>query len=339
MTPWRTAWGGPAGSARLRAEIDDFRVDEVLGFEPDGSGEHVLLQMRKRGANTADMARAVARFAGVRPKAVGVSGHKDRHASTAQWLSVHLPGRDDPDWSGLDCTQWVVERALRHGRRLRRGTHRANRFILRLRDFRGDAARLAERVQAVREGGFPNYFGPQRFGRGGENVQRARRMIAAESPPPRGPRGLYLSAARSWLFNLVLERRVGERSWCDPYPGDALMLAGSRSMFMAEAGDPELAGRLQALDLHVTGPLWGIAGRAPLSADMEARERAWLAAETDLLGGLERLGMRADRRPLRATATDFDWSLDGDTLELGFALESGVFATALLFELVDTAER
>lgn len=331
------AWGGPAGKGRLRTEPADFRVDEILGFEPDGEGEHALLWIRKRGANTAEVAAALARFAGVNGRAVGFSGRKDRNADTGQWFSVHLAGRDDPDWMVFGSDRWHVERAERHGRRLRTGTHRANRFRLRIRDFRGNRERLEHRMACLARHGFPNYFGPQRFGQEGGNVDGARALLAGRIRPRRGLRGIYLSAARSWLFNRVLDHRVATGCWLTPLADDALMLAGSRSMFRCRGDETDLAARIDACDLHVTGPLWGRGGAVAGPAAL-ARERAWLADEDGMCEGLEAFGMRADRRALRALVTDPAWSVEGDAAMLDFTLPAGSFATALLFELVDTGQ-
>lgn len=329
------AWGGPAGQGTLRAMPADFRVDEVLGFEPDGDGEHTLLWIRKQNANTADVAAALARFANVPGRAVGTSGRKDRHADTGQWFSVHLAGREDPDWQTFSGENWQVERSARHRRRLRTGTHRANRFHLRIRDFRGDADLVGERLAAVRTAGFPNYFGPQRFGRAGQNLQRARAMLTDGLRVRRNQRSMYLSAARSWLFNRVLDQRVRAGNWCTPLPGDALMLAGTRSMFCCHGEEPDLDARIVAMDVHVTGPLWG-QGTSVADARADARERAWLEGEGDLAAALEAAGLRADRRALRANASEMDWQFTDSTLELAFTLPSGSFATALLAEAVST---
>ena len=44
-----TAFGEPPASGRLRVVAEDFRVEEILGFEPDGAGGHALLVVEKRG--------------------------------------------------------------------------------------------------------------------------------------------------------------------------------------------------------------------------------------------------------------------------------------------------
>ena len=132
------AYGGPPLRGTLRATPEDFFVDEDLGFEPDGAGEHVFVRVEKRGANTEWVARELARFAGVGPDAVSYAGMKDRHAVTRQTFSLHLPGKPDPDWSTLEHAEFRVLDSARHSRKLKRGALKGNAFQIVLRDVTGD---------------------------------------------------------------------------------------------------------------------------------------------------------------------------------------------------------
>ncbi|WP_293646164.1 tRNA pseudouridine(13) synthase TruD [Thiolapillus sp.] len=329
------AWGGPAGSGVLRASAEDFQVVEDLGIEPSGSGEHVLLKIRKRNLNTVEVATHIARLAGIRPRDVSYAGLKDRVAVTTQSFSVHLPGKEAPDWAELEGGNLQVLEAVRHHRKLRRGSLRGNVFTLRVRQFSGDAGALEARLQQIDEQGVPNYFGAQRFGRDGNNLQRAQALFAGEIKKlRRDKRSIWLSAARSWLFNKVLAVRVSEGTWNRLLPGDVMQLAGGRGQFPAEAEDDELASRLRNQKVHVTGPLYGKASRAlqPGSAAAEL-EQAVLSAEQSWLDGLRRFGLEADRRSLRLSVDDLQWQLHKDELELCFGLVSGGYATAVAREL------
>ena len=93
------AHGGAPLHGRLRAEAEDFFVDEQLGFEATGSGEHWLVHIEKRGANTGFVAKQLAAFAGVTERDVGYAGMKDRHAVTRQSFSVLAKKGRDSDWS------------------------------------------------------------------------------------------------------------------------------------------------------------------------------------------------------------------------------------------------
>jgi len=336
---WRTsphAWGGAAGRAVLRAWPEDFRVTELPVAEPDGAGEHAWLWVRKRDTNTEWVARQLARHAGVAVSAVSYAGLKDRRAVTEQWFSVHLPGRDEPDWSRLNDDAFEVVRAARHSRKLRRGALRGNRFELVLRGLEVDGDVLEARLRQLREGGVPNWFGPQRFGHGGRNLDEARRLFGGRSGRlPRHKRGLYLSAARSALFNLVLARRVEHGSWNRALGGEALQLDGRSGCFVAERPDGETVLRVARGEVHPTGPLWGRGESLPVG-EAKARERDWLAPFADWCAGLERAGLEQARRALRVRVTDLEWALEGsDCLRLRFCLPAGAYATSVVRELVD----
>ncbi|MDE2309063.1 MAG: tRNA pseudouridine(13) synthase TruD [Xanthomonadaceae bacterium] len=328
--PW--AYDGPPLRARLRSVPEDFRVEEILGYDADGQGEHLLLWVEKRGANTDWVARELARFAGVPPVAVGFAGMKDRHAVTRQTFSVQMAGRPDLDWSTFPHAEVKVLAATRHSRKLKRGALRGNRFMLVLREVQGDR-QAAERVLgqiAVR--GVPNYFGEQRFGREGGNVAQARAMFAGRRVE-RDKRAFLLSAARSQIFNDVLAARVERGAWDTPLDGEIWSLAGSRSWFGPEPFTEALAGRLARADIHPSGPLWG-QGEPPSQAAAGALERATAAACRDLVDGLAAARMDQERRPLRLIPQGLAWRwLDGDALELVFELPAGAYATVVVREL------
>ncbi|HEB97789.1 MAG TPA: tRNA pseudouridine(13) synthase TruD [Sedimenticola thiotaurini] len=319
----------------IRERPEDFLVDEILPMEPDGSGEHCLLRIEKRGSNTDWVAGVLARHAAVPRRDVGYAGRKDRHAVTRQWFSVRLAGRPEPDWRALEGEGLRILQLARHGRKLRTGALRGNRFRLRVTHAVVDRELLQQRLLAIRERGIPNYFGEQRFGRDGGNLEQARRLFAGElHRPGRNRRGLYLSAARSLLFNRVLARRVLSGDWDRPLAGDWLALAGSRSGFLAEQVDGTLLRRCREMDLHPTGPLWG-RGETMVGAEARRRESEVLAPCRSWTEGLERAGLTQERRPLRAVVGELEWALEEQALVLSFTLPKGSYATSLLREVID----
>ncbi len=328
------AHGGPVARGVLRAHPRDFEVEEVLGFEPDGSGEHVLLWIEKTGANTDWVARQLARAAGVAPMAVGYAGLKDRHAVTRQAFTVQLAGRAAPDWQALRIEGVEVLSTARHSRKLRRGAHRANRFVIRLRDVEGDREEVEHRLARIAACGVPNYFGEQRFGREGGNVALAEALFAGRRLP-REQRSIALSAARSALFNAVLARRVGEGNWDQGLDGDVWMIDGTQSIFGPEPWSEDLAQRLATGAIHPTGPMWG-QGDLRSAGAVAALERAVADAHAALAAGLAGAGLAQERRALRLRVRELrhGWPAP-DLLELGFTLDRGAFATSMLRELLD----
>ena len=329
------AYGGPPLRGTLRASAEDFFVDEQLGFAPDGAGEHVLLHVEKRGANTEWIARELATFAGVAPMNVSYSGIKDRHAVTRQTFSVHLPGKPEPDWRAFDSDERRVLSAVRHGRKLKRGAHASNAFAIVLRDVVGDREAADATIRNVAARGVPNYFGEQRFGRDAANVERARAMFAGRRVQ-RHERSMLLSSARSVLFNRVLAERVRRGDWNTPLDGEVWMLEGTHSIFGPEPVTAQIADRCARGDIHPTGPLWG-SGELRSAGEVMAIEQAVATADPVLAEGLVAAGLRQERRSLRLSPENLatEW-LAGDVLKISFVLGAGAYATMVIREICDT---
>jgi tRNA pseudouridine13 synthase len=316
---------------------EDFQVEEIDGFEPTGEGEHLLLTVEKRGMNTAFAAKRIARWAGIPEMGVGYAGMKDRHAVTRQRFTVHFPKRVAPPLDGLVSDDLRVLASHWHNRKLPRGALKGNRFALVLRDVVGDAADIGQRLQAIADSGLPNYFGGQRFGRDGDNVEAARRMFAGQRVQ-RDQRSIYLSAVRSELFNAALAARVRDGRWASGAPGEVWMLDGTQSVFGPEPATPELQARAARQDIHATGPMWGL-GELRSQDAVRAMELEAVQPYADLRAGLEAAGLKQERRALRVRVEGLAWQWPApDQLALQFALPPGAYATGLLEALGDLSE-
>lgn len=333
------AHGQPVWRGQLRATAEDFQVREEMDFTLDGAGEHAWLWVRKRDANTEWVAKQLAKQAGVAAGAVSYAGLKDRHAVTEQWFSVHLPGRAEPDWTTDDAADFQVLKAVRHSRKLRRGALSGNAFRIVIRNLDGNPAELAARLHLIAAHGVPNYFGEQRFGHDGGNLQRAEAMFSGQAKVrDRHQCGLYLSAARSELFNAVLAQRVQDQSWNRALPGEVLMLAGSHSIFPAPELDDVLRQRVETFDVHPTGPLWG-SGELRSSGAVRELEEMVAATFPIFRDGLVAAGLQQERRALRLLIADAALEFPEPRLAiLSFRLPAGAYATTVLRELIQTDE-
>ena len=336
LAEWPRVGEEPSARALLRSRPEDFLVSEELGFEPAGEGEHVFLLLQKRNLNTLELVHRIARVSGAPDRDIGYSGLKDRNAVTRQWFSVRMAGRAEPVWSDLETSGEIrLLQAGRHRRKLRRGVHRANRFSLYLRELAGDRSALEQRLVEVQRDGVPNYFGEQRFGRGGSTLVQARQWVADGARRiPRNRRSLYLSALRAWLFNSVLASRVSTGTWRSVLAGDVCVLQGTRSHFHCDSPDDDIRQRARRGDLHPALPLWGKGVRSR-ALELAAEELASVAGAPQICDFLERAGLELAWRPARVLADDFCWQFcDDGGLQLDFALGAGSYATALLAEFI-----
>jgi len=321
-------------NGEIRTVPEDFIVDEELGFSPTGEGEHVFLRIRKKGRNTEDIARLLARHSGIARKSVSYAGLKDRNAVTSQFFSVHLPGKQDPDWQQLADPSLEFLSINRHQKKLKRGALSQNNFCIRIRGFNGNRDSAEQRLQQIKLQGVPNYFTSQRFGHNANNLVYAEQMLLnGKRVKDRFKRNIYFSAARSWLFNLVLAERIRRENWNSAIAGDSMMLNGSRSCFDVEVIDEEIISRVNEFDISPTAPLWGRGG-AMVTSETAEIESAILSDWQGWTEGLEKARMGLARRAMRVSVANLSWDWpEEDQLELRFSLPPGSYATAVLREL------
>ena len=329
--------GSSLGSAIFGASPEDFRVEELLGFAPSGEGEHCLLWVEKCQLSSNEAAGLIAEQLGIRKRLVSHCGLKDRNAITRQWFSVHIPGQESPAAEAWNIEGLRVLKVTRNTRKLRRGVHAGNRFKIRLRQCSFSAADMDQRWQMICEHGVPNYFGQQRFGRDGNNVDKARAMMRGEMQVhDRQLRGLFLSAARSEIFNAVVAARVADGTWDTPLAGEVYGFADNRSIILPNKQRGDESDRFFAHQLELTAPLWGASD--PLSESSVLNlESGIVDRYLDLCKGLEEFGLRQERRVirLRPSATNTEW-LEQDLI-LAFDLPKGTYATTVLSALCTLA--
>lgn len=337
-------YGKPKSTGLLRSTMSDFKVFEQLPFEPCSGGEHLLIHIRKTGRNTVDVARELSKYFKVQDKLVSYAGLKDRFAITEQWFGVHLPGLDKYDLSDMRIEGVEVLSYDRHNKKLRIGALTGNNFELTLREVT-DIEALQQAWLNIIANGVPNYFGEQRFGIEGGNINKAIKLFAGDMKvKDKKKRGFYLSAARSYLFNDVVSQRIEHDYFNTLIDGDVCMLAGTQSVFLAEEVDHALLDRLTEKDIDITAPMWG-AGEL-MSKGQTLRFEQQIADNHDEISkGLPKFGLKQERRRIRLNLSAPSLSVTDETIDesgvskstvaLKFFLSAGCYATTILRELID----
>lgn len=313
----------------MRCSPEDFVVDEVPLYPPSGEGGHTFVRIEKRLRNTEEVARGLARAAGVSPRDVGYAGRKDRVAVTRQWFSV--PGLDPAQALELELPGVRVLQAEPHAHKLRTGQLAANRFELVIRNLEAagiDRAREAAAEIVTR--GFENRFGPQRFGRDADNARRARAFVAGDKRVARDRREarFLLSALQAEVFNRVLAERPLAFDALES--GDVAVVHQSGGLFDVE--DPEIDNQRAAQrEICASGPIFGTRMRRASGEPGRREEEVALAMGVPDLQPPAGIRMRGTRRPLRALASGLALEeTEPGVVRLTFSLTPGCYATVLL---------
>ena len=219
---------------------------------------------------------------------------------------MRRPGAEGTDWTTLKAEGVRILDQKLHRRKLKRGAHKGNTFRIAVRasELASIGKEIEERLETIRAAGVPNYYGEQRFGRDGGNIELGRAAIAGRRLS-RTKRSIGISAVRSLEFNDELDGRVRAGTWNRVLPGDIVNLDGTRSVFAIDEATSELDQRCAEMDIHPSG----------------------------CLPGIGELGVEPSSRPLRMRVQNLKWELEDDVLWLEFSLGRGSYATAVLREI------
>jgi tRNA pseudouridine13 synthase len=316
---------------------EDFRVEEIPLYPASGEGGHTFLRIEKTGRTTEDVARDLARAAGVAPREVGYAGRKDRVAIATQWFSV--PALEGEAALRLELPGVRVLEAARHPHRLRTGQLRANRFDAFVRDAGGlEESQARARLERMVRRGLPNRFGAQRFGRDGQNARRGAEILrSGRAPRDRRAARFLLSALQAQVFNEVLAARGDEIDRLET--GDVAVVHRSGGLFRVDDPARE-APRADRFEISPTGPIFGSRMPEPGGAVAE-RERSVLAAHGVAAGRtrpVRGVTLRGARRALRVRPEEAALECGGGGLRVRFVLPAGSYASVLLEELIRSDE-
>ena len=132
---------------------------------------------------------------------------------------------------------------------------------------------------------------------------------------------------------MIVAKRITDKAFEQLQVGDVCMLAGTQSVFPVDEVDEVLVKRLAEFDVDITAPMWG-SGRLMTSHSVEIFELSALAEFKTFTEGLEKFGLKQERRKIRLTVQMPKISLDNNTVVLSFCLPSGCYATTILRELI-----
>jgi len=331
----------PGIGGRIRATPEDFQVDERPLYLPCGEGEHLYVKITKRGLSTPDLVRRISSTLGVKAQAIGVAGLKDARAVTTQMVSLQGIHPEQISRLPIDDQILKVETLARHRNRLRTGHHAGNHFRLVIREIAGHAAETVPTILGqLSRRGVPNYFGPQRQGKGGDNYQTGAALLndprRRDTTMSRAKRIWYLNTYQSFLFNRVLARRIDHIDHV--FVGDWATKLENGACFQVEDAEKEQP-RVDRFEISPTGILFG--SRVSWASGEPGRIEEAVMAEAGttrdaLVTAAKACGFRGERRALRIPLAELEWSLDGSVLTLAFALPPGAYATGVLRELMKT---
>ena len=184
---------------KFRRIPEDFRVEELTDVEPETNGRFALYRLIKRDIGTLEAVDSILRHWNLPRGALSYGGLKDRHAVTAQHLTIR-DGREE----GFQSDRVELEYLGRSSRPFGPQDLQGNRFEIVLRSLSPEELAFADSaLPSIRHSGVPNYFDDQRFG----SVGKSREFIGRSWMQRDYERALWLAFADPNLSDRSREKR------------------------------------------------------------------------------------------------------------------------------------
>ena len=187
----------------------DFIVDEIPLYEFSGSGEHLIVHIRKKDMTTWELISTLAKYLKIKQRDIGYAGLKDKNSMSMQYISILAKGNEER-LNSFNHDKIKILNIYRHNNKIKIGHLKGNRFKIRLKKIlRVQRDKLDSTLKWIEKNGIANYFGSQRFGTDGNNWQEGRDIIKGKRKiRDRKTKNFLINAYQSYLFNSWLSKRV-----------------------------------------------------------------------------------------------------------------------------------
>ncbi len=147
---------------KIKKEPEDFVVEEISIFPPPGNGKYVIARVTSRNWETNRLIEKLASELHIPSNHIGYAGIKDKRAVTTQLMSFPV---SIEKLKSISIPDVKIEILYKSPKPVYPGRLIGNRFHIVIRDFEGNEKDVERVINEIKEyGGFPNFFGVQRFG-------------------------------------------------------------------------------------------------------------------------------------------------------------------------------
>lgn len=180
----------PGINGTLKENIEDFIVEEIPVDVPiNPSGKYTILKIKLANWDTNRFLMYLARYLRISRKRITYCGTKDKRGITTQYFCINSEIQPD----AIKIKDAEILESFRSDSMLSLGDLIGNRFTINLRVNETSIPQMLETFEQMESrGGFPNYFGLQRFGSIRTNTHKIGKLLVL---------GQYEKAAMLYLYD------------------------------------------------------------------------------------------------------------------------------------------
>jgi len=192
----------------FKQTIERFFVEEIPLYSFTGTGNFLILKIKKTDMSTWKLITVLAKATGLQERDIGYAGLKDKNATAIQYIS--LPKRYEKELNKNLTTEKIeiLERTYNKAP-IKIGHLKGNRFSIILHDINDkDSKFFNTTAKMMQSKGIPNYYGYQRFGEDSRSYLQGKEIALSGKKLKGSKEKLLVSAYQSHLFNKWLGQRV-----------------------------------------------------------------------------------------------------------------------------------
>jgi len=350
----------------------DFKVREILQpsleyslnstEDKDSSDyEHLWLYIKKTNLNTETVKKYLSIYFEIEMGDISYAGLKDKYAITEQWFSIRLPGGKkkidsnlllkfnlsryiqiiNPATKSNNSTsipsECVVLKARWFKRKIQKVDIQSNQFKIQIRSEQEIPESLFQRIKDISASGFANYFGHQRFGINGANINKAEQYFTSKGVVEDFHKGLMLSTARAYLFNKLLSLRINHfKNFSFAEEDTFYDEIADRYLHKTESNANKLV-RFHKGEIHPCLLLYGLGASESLQKLHGLDINGSLFNQDGVIKkfcqGLEEHQVKPSFRPIRSIPRDLSYTQNKEGITIIFNLSRGSYATVFLEQL------
>ena len=338
----------------FKQTVERFFVEEIPLYDFTGSGNYLILKIKKTDMSTWKLLTVLAKAGGLQERDIGYAGLKDKNATSIQYISLPKYAQRELE-KNLTTERIEILESTYNKAPIKIGHLKGNRFVIDLHHIEeNDAKFFNTTAKMMQSKGIPNYFGYQRFGEDAMSWQQGKE-IAHSGKRLKGSREkLMVSAYQSHLFNNWLSQRVRLSKIIESTAPEAAAktldyplalveeLAKQPQLFKLFLGDvimPYPYGRTDFVrDMQQSAPLFGQKKIAPTGLlcganAVRAKNDAYHLEEP--FDDTELSSLKGDRRFawIWPKEVETDYNKGAKQLKVHFTLPKGSYATSFLEEV------
>ncbi len=336
--------------AKLKYKTEDFIVEEIqdkwhcqvskdfvqpeIRIDTSSERDFLLCELEKRDIDHFSAIKIIANFLGKNTQAIGYAGTKDKQAYTSQRISIERP--DIKKLLTFKHPNLILKNFKWSKRKIKMGYLDSNHFKITLRDIdKKDAMKISNQIRKTKT--FPNYFGPQRFGKQRGNIKIGKAILKrnfrkaieliyedreyapydSEREPlaelksiPRKNLLMYVHSVQSAIFNEIVSQAIEERLDMEERGQQSGILAGYKTRFSN--------GRLGQIEQEI------LTRHNLKLEDFDVKEISFLRIKGSFRKAVTRI------EDMSILIFDDEEFSNSKKIELTFTLPSGVYATTFL---------